>query len=129
MAILAEASVSQSAVEAECLIASLQAMSCRMGCLNCSGNELIGRLETIYERKNSDHGKNSKARAINNVKIRWEKRGARNYCKYLYDERAFLDGQERKTLKANRLFCNGGIERRIEPASCKHYTTQFARLQ
>ena len=63
MAIMAESSVSQSLIEEECLIASLQAMSCRLGCLNCSGNELIRRLERIYERINSDHGKTIKSEA------------------------------------------------------------------
>ena len=56
-AILSTSNTAQTGIESECLIANLQTLSCKPGCMNCNGNELVNRLNAIYERKHFEHGK------------------------------------------------------------------------
>ena len=57
LVVLADGHEGQTQIEAECFIASLQAFQCKLGCLNCSGNELYHRLLRLYEESHHDYGK------------------------------------------------------------------------
>ena len=57
LAVMDSDHVGQTVIESECLKANLQMLECRKGCLNCSGDELVGKLACFYDRKSFEHGK------------------------------------------------------------------------
>ena len=57
LAILGMGNYEQSLIESECLVANLQTLECKVGCMNCNGNELVSRLATFYDHKHFEHGK------------------------------------------------------------------------
>ena len=56
LAILGMGNYDQSSIESECLVANLQTMKCKVGCMNCNGNELVSKLARFYDHKHYEHG-------------------------------------------------------------------------
>lgn len=56
MAILAAGNPEQTQIESECLISNLHMLSCKRGCMNCNGNELVHRLVGLHGQKHYLHG-------------------------------------------------------------------------